>query len=205
MKTLLRIDASLRTEGSHSRILADFFETQWKTANPQGKVIHRDLTQQHLPHLTNSTVEAFYIPDEHQTGSQKEALKLSNELITELKSVDELVISSPLYNLNVPSMLKAYFDQVTRSGHSFKIKEDGSYQGLIDIKSVYLITTKGETYKGTPMESLDFQEPYLKTICGFLGMSIAKVFPLEGTVHPELLEKNKQRLQTEIQETFKQN
>jgi FMN-dependent NADH-azoreductase len=34
MKTLLRIDASVRHEGSYSRTLGDFFVSQWQKQNP---------------------------------------------------------------------------------------------------------------------------------------------------------------------------
>lgn len=202
MKTLLRIDASLRRKGSHSRALADFFEKNWKKTNPKGKVIYRDVTQQRIPHLENNTVEAFHMDKENWTTEHKQAIALSNALIAELKSVDEVLISSPLYNLNIPSRLKAYFDHITRSGHSFTVHKDGSYKGILDIESVYIITTKGETYKGTSMEHLDFQEPYLKTICEFLGMKVKKIISLEGTAHSELLDKNKEILHNEIKKTL---
>ncbi|WP_411030151.1 FMN-dependent NADH-azoreductase [Spongiimicrobium sp. 3-5] len=205
MKKLLRIDASLRTEGSHSRALSNFFETIWKKANPAGSIIYRDLTKQQIPHLQNKTVEAFHVPEENWTAENKQAISLSNELIAELKSVDELLISSPLYNLNVPSTLKAYFDHITRSGHTFEVNTDGSYKGLLDMESVYLITTKGESYKGTSMEPLDFQEPYLKVICGFLGMKIKNIFSLEATAHLDILEKNIALAQQEIKKTLKIN
>ena len=203
MKTLLRIDASIRKQGSHSRALSDFFEENWKKANPMGKVIYRDLVQNHIPHLQNNTVEAFHKTEQNLTKEDKQYLALSNQLIAELKSVDEMLISTPLYNLNVPSTLKAYFDHITRSGHTFKVSEDGSYLGLVNLGAVYLITTKGETYKGTPMEALDFQEPYLKSICGFLGLGINATFSLEGTAHSDLLEKNIAIQKTQIKNTFK--
>ncbi len=196
MKTLLRIDASLRKEGSHSRALADFFEINWKKAYPKGEVIHRDLTSFQIPHLQNETVQGFHIPRSEQTEKNKQAVALSDALIEELKSADHVLISSPLYNLNVPSTLKSYLDHIVRSGYTFSVDEDGSYKGLLANEAAYIITTKGETYKGTPMESLDFQEPYLKSIFGFIGLKLKAIFSLEATAHPNLLETNL-RLQKE--------
>ncbi|MFI1745895.1 FMN-dependent NADH-azoreductase [Thalassobellus sediminis] len=190
MRKLLRIDASVRVKGSHSRNLADFFEEAWRKANPNGEVLKRDLALVPIPHLRNETVEAFYVPEPDQNEQNKQAIELSDDLIEELKSVDDVLVSSPLYNLSIPSTLKAYLDHIIRSGHTFSVNEDGSYKGLLENTNAYVITTKGEVYTGTPMEALDFQEPYLKTIFGFINLNLKGVFALEGTAHQDLLKKN---------------
>ncbi len=51
MKTLLRIDASARINGSNTRILTDYFQSKWLSNNPEGKVIHRCLASNPLPHV----------------------------------------------------------------------------------------------------------------------------------------------------------
>jgi len=180
MKKLLRLDCSARISGSHSRELADHFEEKWTIANPDGIVIRRDLAIQQLPHIQNNTIEGFYTPIEHMTPESKKATALSDELITELKSANQILISSPLYNINIPSNLKAYLDQIVRIGHTFNINENG-YYGLLKNKIAHLITVKGGVYKGTPMEKYDFQEPYLQAILGHMGIKTQKVFSLEGT------------------------
>lgn len=202
MKTLLRIDSSARTQGSHSRELADYFVTEWLKKNPDGNVIQRDLASMELPHMQNNLIEAFYMAVDDMDDKHKRAIQLSDELVTELKSVDEVIISSPLYNLNIPSPLKAYLDHVVRVGHTFRVGENG-YEGLLNDKPAYLITTKGEVYKGTPMEPLDFQQPYLETIFGFMGMKMYGKYYLEGTSNTEVLEPNRQQLKQQMELTLK--
>lgn len=202
MKRLLRIDCSSRTVGSHSRALADYFEHNWKLANPDGNVIYRDLAKHHLPHIQNNTIEGFYTPLEQMSPENKKSTALSDELIEELKSADEILISSPLYNLNIPSNLKAYLDQVVRIGHTFNINENG-YYGLLENKSAYLATVKGGIYKGTFMEQYDFQEPYLKAILGHMGIKTQGLFSLEGTSDSKTLEHNKLVVQDSIDQSFK--
>lgn len=180
MKTLLRIDCSARLSGSHSRELADYFEKRWLNVNSHGIVIRRDLLKKQIPHIRNETIEGFYTPAAFMTPEIKEATALSDELIAELKSVDEVLINSPLYNLNIPSNLKAYLDQVVRIGFTFNINENG-YYGLLENKIAHLITVKGGMYKGTPMEQYDFQESYLQTILGHMGIKKQNIFSLEGT------------------------
>lgn len=202
MKTLLRIDCSSRTKGSHSRTLADYFEENWKAANPKSTIIYRDLVKHQLPHIQNNTIEGFYTPIEHLSPENKKATALSDELIAELKSADEILISSPLYNLNIPSNLKAYLDQVVRIGHTFNINENG-YYGLLEDKLAYLVTVKGGIYKGTFMEQYDFQEPYLKAILGHMGIKVQELFSLEGSSDNQTLEQNKIMLESTINQSFK--
>jgi FMN-dependent NADH-azoreductase len=182
--------------------LADYFEKNWKLVNPNGTVIYRDLAKQQLPHIQNNTIEGFYTPLEYWSPESKKATALSDELIKELKSADDILISSPLYNLNIPSNLKAYLDQVVRIGHTFNTNEKG-YYGLLEDKSAYLATAKGGRYKGTFIEQYDFQEPYLKAILGHMGIKIRGLFSLEGTGDSNVLEQNKRIALHSIDQSFK--
>ncbi|NER82089.1 MAG: hypothetical protein F6K42_21520 [Leptolyngbya sp. SIO1D8] len=124
MKTLLRIDASVRIEGSNTRTLTDYFQSQWLNANPGGSVIRRSLDSDPIPHISNETIKAF-----QPSNKQASRRSISDTLIDELQKADHLLIGSPLYNLTLPSTLKAYFDHVVRSGFTFEVR-DGTYQGL---------------------------------------------------------------------------
>ncbi|UII81613.1 FMN-dependent NADH-azoreductase [Flagellimonas sp. CMM7] len=202
MRRLLRIDCSSRIIGSHSRALADCFEKNWEKANPNGEVVYLDLAKKQIPHIQNQTIEGFYTPIEQFSLENKKATALSDKLIEELRLVDDVLISSPLYNLNIPSNLKAYLDHVVRVGHTFNVNENG-YYGLLKNKSAFLVTVKGGTYKGTFMEQYDFQEPYLVAILGHMGIKTQEIFSLEGSSNAKLLEHNKIIVQNSIDQSFK--
>ncbi len=53
----------------------------------------------------------------------REAVALSDQLIAELKASDLLVIGAPMYNLNVPTDLKKWFDLVARARETFRYTE----------------------------------------------------------------------------------
>lgn len=198
MKTLLRIDTSLRLENSHTRNLADYFQNKWLSDNPDGKVVFRDLTKTPIPHIKNKTVEYFYLTKEQETEESKKATKVSDELIFEIKAADDIIVASPLYNFSIPSSLKSYIDHICRVGHTFSVTSEG-YVGLMNNRRVYILTAKGGSYKGTPIESMDFQEPYLKTIFSFLKFDSTELISLEGTAHgEEVLEKNIKKAQKQI-------
>ncbi len=202
MRTLLRIDASSRKEGAYSREMADYVERKWKAQYPQAKVIYRDLIDDELPHIAYTTIAGFYTPQEHMSDELVSATVLSDELIRELQQADDILIASPLYNLNVPSALKAYFDQVVRVGYTFAKDEAGEHAGLLTNKRAYIATAKGGVFKGTPYEAYDFQEPYLKAILGYIGVTDVTTFGLEGTATEEILTQNKIEVYQNIDAAF---
>lgn len=173
MKTLLRIDASARVNGSNTRVLTDYFQSKWLSANPGGRVIQRCLSCNPIPHISNETIAAF-----QDSGQQSKGKTLSDTLIDELKSADHLLIGSPLYNLTLPSTLKAYFDHVVRSGLTFEVQQ-GNYRGLLNGIKATVITARGS--KSAPDARDDFQTTYLREILAFIGINPVDVVTLEGT------------------------
>ncbi len=173
MKTLLRIDASVRTHGSATREIADEFQSRWQTLEPAGRIVRRDLAIEAMPHLSSPTIEGFQQPEAGDEG-----LALSDLLVRELMDADYLLIASPLYNLTLPSTLKAYFDHVVRAGLTFEAKEDG-YCGLLKGKTATLVTARGGP--GDPGDAGDFQTGYLKAILAFIGIEAVDVIAVDGT------------------------
>lgn len=78
-----------------------------------------------------------------------------------------------MYNLSIPSTFKAYIDQIVRVGRTFSVNEQGGYTGLLDSsKKALVITSRGGTFPpGTPYAAYDLQEPYIRTIFGFMGIT----------------------------------
>ena len=184
MKKLLRIDSSSRFEGSNSRGLADIFEKKWLNINPAGEVIVREIIKKPLPHIADETIKAFYTPVDQLSDIAKSNLKVSDELIAEIKSADDILISAPMYNFSVPSALKAWIDQIVRPGFTFDSK---NFTGLIPDKKVYLCLSYGGEGYSAHMSSMDFLKPYLKALFGFLGVKNIEFFALEGTHHSDSL------------------
>jgi FMN-dependent NADH-azoreductase len=176
MNTLLRIDASIRKEGSYSRDMGDFFQAQWQLKYPSGKIIRRDLTEAAIPHINIQLIEAFYRQQENEN-----ILSLSDKLIDELNVCDTLLITSALYNFSLPSSLKSYVDHLVRVNKTFSESPDGRYTGLMLNKQAIVITSKGGKYKGTNYAHMDFQDPYLRSILRFIGIEKVETFSIEGT------------------------
>lgn len=191
IKTLLRIDASSRVEGSHSREFADQIQQRWKQKYPEGDITVRDLTALAIPHIHNDTIAGFCTPKADRDEKFKKATELSDTLIGEIKRADALLLSVPMYNFSIPSALKAYIDQVTRPGETFTIGENGFF-GLLGGKKAYLVLSYGAVFSNSEIAHLDFVEPYLKGLLGFLAITDIEVFKLEGSnADPEVFKQTR--------------
>jgi FMN-dependent NADH-azoreductase len=176
MQRLLQIKTSLFSDSGESSRLANRFVTAWRLAHPGGRVIVRDLARDPVPHLDAERFGAFVTKPEDRTKAQAEVLRYSDALIQELKEADVLVIGVPMYNLGIPSTLKAYFDHIARAGVTFRYTERDPV-GLITGKKAYVFAARGGRYAGTP---LDTQTPYLRNLLTFLGMSDVEFVFAEG-------------------------
>jgi FMN-dependent NADH-azoreductase len=181
MSTLLKIDVSPRGDYSISRKLGNHFATEWQSNHVGGKIITRDLATIQIPFVDLPWIAgAFTTPDKH-TAEHKTALKLSDEFITELLAADEVVISTPMYNFNVPAALKAWIDHIVRLNKTFSIGPDG-LKGLAAGKKVTVIIASGSEYTtGSPMESYNLEGPYFSVVFGFIGITDVTVIHAGGT------------------------
>jgi FMN-dependent NADH-azoreductase len=173
MATLLHIDSSPMGAASVSRHLSNTFVENWKKAHPGGTVVTRDLTKSGLTSITAEWVAAAYTPADSRTAEQKAVLATSDELLAEVEAADELAIGVSMHNFSIPSALKLWVDQVVRVNRAFSYA-DGSPKGLLVGKKATFLVASGGTYgPGTATESMNFIEPYLKTLFGFIGITVA--------------------------------
>jgi len=182
MPTLLHIDSSPLYGRSVSRELTGAFVNKWKDSHPDGKVIERDLSATVIQPINAEWVGAIFTPTEAHTPEQKKSLALSDNLIAELEQADEYVIGVPMHNFSVPSVLKLWIDQIARVGKTFSY-ENGTPKGLIiGKKATFIIATGGIYDAQTQMASLNFVEPYLRSLFGFLGVTDATFLTAGGTM-----------------------
>jgi len=187
MKKILEIISSARGAASNSTQLTHAIIEKLKTRYPGSKVTQRDLVQKKYPHLEESHLTAFFAPPEGESEAYKTAVQHSDEAIRELEEADIVVIAVPVYNFNIPSALKAWIDHVVRAGRTFSYGADGP-KGLLKDKKIYLAIASGGVYSDGPLKAIDYTEPYLKTVFGFIGLHDVTTFRVEGVSSPELKE-----------------
>ena len=172
--TLLHLDASPRGPRSHSRRLGEQFLAAWRAERPDGQVVVRDIGREPPPFVTEAWVEGAFAPAETHSPAAREALAVSNRYVDELLAADQLVITTPIYNLSVPATLKAWIDQIVRFGRTFT-KGAGGFDGLAKTKRALVIVSSGSDFRpGTPGGAFNHLEPYLRAVLGFIGITDVK-------------------------------
>jgi FMN-dependent NADH-azoreductase len=167
MTTILVLDSTVNGEASVSKaLLREALGAL--TDNAPAHVVTRDLGREPVPHLTEATVRG--IRGEAQSPDERAARALSDELIAELRAADTVVIGAPMYNFSIPTGLRAWFDHVLRAGQTFRYTEAGP-EGLLVGKKVIVIESRGGLYSEGPAQTADFQEPYLRHLLGFIGLT----------------------------------
>ena len=181
MPILLHIDSSSLGRASVSRAVADTVLASWS-----GSVVHRDLAASPVPHLTEAGITVRSTSPDAWSGAQAAAAAVQDELIDELLAADAYLFSVPLYNYSMPSVFKAWLDQVLVPGRTLGFGPEGAATGG---RPAVLISARGGGYgAGTPNHGKDFAVPALEVILGdakILGLDVRTITP-ELTYAPSI-------------------
>ncbi|NUT64710.1 FMN-dependent NADH-azoreductase [Pseudomonas corrugata] len=179
MSSVLLLLSSPRGAASHSSKVARELAARWLARHPGSRLTVRDLAHEPLPHIGEAYVTGRKLPESQRTLQQQAAVAISDRLINELHSHEVLIVASSMINFSMSSTLKAWFDYVLRSGVTFRY-EDGSPVGMVLGKRVYLVQARGADYSQAPYQANDFQQPLIRVLLGYMGMTICKTFNIEG-------------------------
>ncbi|PXW00139.1 FMN-dependent NADH-azoreductase [Pantoea ananatis] len=184
MSKVLVLKSSILAGYSQSSQLADFYIEQAQAKGDQITV--RDLAANPVPVLDGELVGALRPSDAPLSPRQQEALALSDELIAELQAHDVIVMAAPMYNFNIPTQLKNYFDLIARAGVTFRYTEAGP-EGLVKGKRAVILSSRGGIHKDSPSDLLT---PYVKLFLGFIGITDVEFVLAEGIAYgPEVATK----------------
>jgi FMN-dependent NADH-azoreductase len=165
---ILVIDSSAARDGSVSRVLVDHAVDLLRRASPGAEIVRRDLGVTPVPHLTPETLAG--IVGAPATEPERAARELSDALIREVKAADVIVVGAPMYNFGVSTLLRSWFDHVLRAGETFGYSDAGP-QGLLRGKRAVVVEARGGLYSEGPAKMMDFQEPYLRHLFAFVGIT----------------------------------
>jgi hypothetical protein len=89
--TLFRLDASIRTDGSASREIADIVEGEWLAAYPAETIERRHIGVDVLPAgAWAQAIAASSVPAENRPAEQRAAVALAAALVDELAAADAI-------------------------------------------------------------------------------------------------------------------
>lgn len=190
MSRILFVTSSPRGAASLSTKVATALVDRLQARSPGATVIRRDLAAPPLPHIGEDFVAAQALPAEARSPAQQAALALADTLAQELFAADTIVIASAMINFGLASTLKSWFDHLMRAGVTFRYDETGVHGLVTGRKKVYLVEAYGGVYSDGPYKPFDFQEPYLRHVLGFIGLTDVETIAVEGVAYgPEAAEK----------------
>jgi len=177
---ILHIDCSPRPD-SHSRQLSAAVVEKLLTILPGADISRRDLGYSPIPQTRSDYAAVLASPASlAAAGPSDDALLLSERLIREVENADVVVIGTPMYNLTVPSVLKAWIDQILRAGRTFKSTPTGKI-GMLRDRPVFVGIASGGVFAGARANQPDFLTPYLSAALGCIGLDTVHFLPLQGT------------------------
>jgi FMN-dependent NADH-azoreductase len=170
---LLHIVATPRDQKSNTLRVANAFIQALTAKHPDLSVEVIDLFNQDLPAVAGANIDTKYsltlgqpIDKHHQESWRQIELEIQRFM-----GADLVVISAPMWNFSIPYALKYYIDALVQPGYLYKYNEMGRPVPLVHGKKMVCITSRGGDYSPqSPLHVYDFQEPYLRTIFGFVGI-----------------------------------
>ena len=180
---ILHLDSSVTGEKSVSRPLTQAAAAKLKSLYPDAEYTYRDLIAEPLRHYT-AVARLYGADDTNLTPEQKHELEVGKEVLAEFQAADLVLIGAPMYNFSIPSQLKAWIDLLAVPGVAFRYGPNGP-EGLFGGKRIIIISSRGGLYgPGSPTQSFDHQEAYLRQVFQFFGITDVTVITAEGVGSP---------------------
>lgn len=167
-KTLL-ISYTPRFDSNTKKLVQTFLDN---TANASN-ITHLDLVKNPAPLLLEDNLNALLkrnFMGMELTKSEISSVQSADLLAKQLLDSDRIILAFPMYNFSVPATVKAWFDAVIQNGKTFKMTDEGGYEGLCQGKKALILMTTGGDFSQEPTKSMDYAIPLAKTCMGFMGI-----------------------------------
>lgn len=176
---ILHIDCSPRPE-SHSRQLSAAIVGKLLAIIPGASIRRRDLGLEPIPHTQPGYAAVLSSPAALAAGASGDAMQLSEQLINEVDAADIVVIGTPMNNFTVPSVLKAWIDQILRVGRTIASTPTGKV-GMLRDRPVFVGVASGGVFTGDGANQPDFLTPYLSAAFGCVGLTTLHFLAVQAT------------------------
>ncbi|MGY3749823.1 FMN-dependent NADH-azoreductase [Vagococcus acidifermentans] len=177
MAELLVIKAHPLTANESKTLKAlDTFTASYRKAHAGDTITTLDLYNDFIPEIDFDLLNGWQKSAQANDLSAEEAAKVKrfSELTEQFLSVDKVVIANALWNLNIPTRLKAWIDTINVAGKTFRYTENGP-KGLTENKKLLHIQSNGGVYNGN-----DYSSQYIKGIFNFIGVNDVTQLFIEG-------------------------
>jgi FMN-dependent NADH-azoreductase len=181
---ILHIIATPRNEKSNTLQVSKAFLNSLSAHRDDIDVEVVDLFNRDLPALAGDNIEAKYtlMVGRPIDKNHEESWREIELLIRHFLSADAYLISTPMWNFGIPYALKYYIDCIVQPGYVFQYDGMGVPVPMVHGKKMVCVTARGGDYSpDSPLHAYDFQEPYLRSIFGFIGITDLEFISLQPT------------------------
>ncbi|HEX2951292.1 MAG TPA: NAD(P)H-dependent oxidoreductase [Armatimonadota bacterium] len=182
MATLLHVFAHPRPQHSQTLRIAEAFLDAYRTVHPNDIIDELDLYRENVPHLTEAHISAMLHQGE-PTEMSADAASAWNEIMEKIKrftSADKYLITAPMWNFSVPSVMKAYIDHIVMAGYTFRYTGPGASIGMMEERPMVIVSSRGGIYSQPPMTESEMCVRYLRNVFDFLGFDVISEIVIEG-------------------------
>ncbi|MBU1998992.1 MAG: NAD(P)H-dependent oxidoreductase [Candidatus Omnitrophica bacterium] len=171
MEKLLHIIATPRGEDSRTLKVSQAFIENLQKKFTKCSIDELNVAVEPLPPLTVKVVSGKYVllSGKELSQEQKKAWRDIERHIERFLLADAYLLSLPMWNFSIPYTLKHYLDVILQPKYLFRYTPSGP-EGLVKNKKMVVVTSRGGDYSDA-MRSADFQEPYLRFVFGFVGIT----------------------------------
>ncbi|GFH40417.1 NAD(P)H-dependent oxidoreductase [Lactococcus insecticola] len=169
----------LTSEESFTLKGLDKFIEVYKAANPSDELTILDVFNDNVPELDADIISGFNAFGQGKefgdlTPAQQAKIGRFGELTEQFLAADKVVIANPLWNMQIPTRLKAWIDTINVAGKTFKYTAEGPV-GLVEGKKALHIQANGGVYGGE-----EFASQYVEGILAFIGVTDLQSVFIEG-------------------------
>lgn len=180
-KTALHIISSARGGESYSKGLSSAIVDRLIEKHEVDTVVERDLTMETPPFLDRHLIGMFYKDPRSLAEEERRLIKYADAVVSDVSKADILILGTPMYNLGMSALLKAWIDQLVRVGVTYGYDENGARKRHLNGKKVYLAIASG----GKQDNAEEFIASHVKAIFNtYVGDTDMQVFRVEGTAMP---------------------
>lgn len=183
---VLHINSSTRDQNSQSLLIAKQIIGNLKAKNSDSIILDEfNLFEDSLPAFDKTAVGAkmALFTGQDSNSAEKEAWTNIKKVFDRFAEADVYVFNIPLWNNNIPYILKQFIDLVSQPGWSFGFDPSTGYTGMLNGKKAYLVFASGVYYHGIqPNFGSDFATPYMNDWLKFIGVTDIENIHVSPTV-----------------------
>jgi Flavodoxin-like fold. len=189
---------------SRSLSVARIFIDEYNKWKPEDQFEEIDVYNIEIPLIDRIVLDGWKRLQESQPLLPEQEKKISaiNKNTEQFMAADKYIFITPLWNLGVPPLVKAYIDNVCIAGKTFHYTEHGSVGDLKGKVAIHIHGAGGIYSDGVHVQHGD---AYIRDVLGFLGIEVLPTIWVEGIDYnpsrkKEIMERAIQRAKLEVRD-----